>query len=231
MEWTDEAVVLSARAQGETSVLAVLLTRERGRHAGLVRGGRSLRRRGSLEPGTVVRARWRARLPEHLGTLTLEPIHSMGAALFERPARLAALVSACSLLEAGLAEHEPHPGLYQGVVALFAALEEPMWAEAYIRWEVGLLAELGFGLDLTACAVTGEIGDLSHVSPRTGRAVSRAAAAPWADRLLVLPGFLQGQGGGSAEVVAGLALTGHFLERFLPGGLPAARRRLVRAMG
>ncbi len=231
MEWTDEAVVLSARAQGETSARAVLLTRERGRHAGLVRGGRGPRQRGTLEPGTLVRARWRARLPEQLGTLTLEPIRSLGAALFERPDRLATLVSACSLLEAGLAEHEPHPALYQGVLALFLALDQPVWAEAYVQWEVGLLAELGFGLDLGACALTGDTDDLSHVSPRTGRAVSRAAAAPWGDRLLALPGFLHGQGGGPAAVAAGLALTGHFLERSLPGGLPAARRRLAKVIG
>lgn len=220
-------MVLSARAMGEASAVVTLLTEARGRWAGLVRGGRGARQRGLLEPGTLVRARWRARLPEHLGTLTLEPIRSFGAALFEQPGPLAALVSACALLEVGLAEHEPCPRVYQGALALFAALVLPVWAEAYIRWEVGFLAALGFGLDLTACAVTGETDDLSHVSPRTGRAVSRAAAAPWGDRLLVLPGFLQGRGGGGpAEVLAGLALTGHFLERFLPNGLPAARRRL-----
>ena len=178
----------------------------------------------------MVRARWRARVPEHLGTLTLEPIRSFGVALFERPGPLAALVSACALLEAGLAEHEPSPRVYQSGLALFAALELPVWAEAYVRWEVGFLAALGFGLDLTACAVTGETDDLSHVSPRTGRAVSRAAAVPWGDRLLVLPRFLRGQGGGPAEVLAGLALTGYFLERFLPDGVPAARRRLPAAV-
>jgi DNA repair protein RecO (recombination protein O) len=231
MEWTDDAVVLSIRPHGETSVLAKLLTWDRGRHAGLVRGGRGSRQRGGLEPGTLVSARWRGRLSEELGTLTLEPVRSYGAALFDRQDRLAALLSACSLLDAGLPEREPHPGLYQAVLALFSALEEPVWAEAYVRWEVGLLAELGFGLDLTVCAVSGDTGDLSHVSPRTGRAVSRTVAAPWGNRLLALPGFLLGQGGGPTEVVKGLALTGHFLNRYLPDGLPAARRRLAERYG
>jgi DNA repair protein RecO (recombination protein O) len=228
MEWSDDAVVLSARRQGEDSALVMLLTGEHGRHAGLVRGGQNRRRRGVLEPGTLVRARWRARLPDQLGTLALEPTRSLGAALFDLPDRLAALVSACALLEVGLSEREPHPALYQAVLALFEALEQPAWAEAYVRWEVGLLGELGFGLDLSACAVTGDTADLSHVSPRTGRAVSRTVATPWADRLLVLPGFLRGQGGGPADVAAGLALTGHFLDCHLPGGLPEARRRLAR---
>jgi len=152
MEWSDDAVVLSARRQGEASALVMLLTGEHGRHAGLVRGGQNRRRRGVLEPGTLVRARWRARLPDQLGTLALEPTRSLGAALFDLPDRLAALVSACALLEVGLSEREPHPALYQAVLALFEALEQPAWAEAYVRWEVGLLGELGFGLDLSARA-------------------------------------------------------------------------------
>ncbi|MEI6557433.1 MAG: DNA repair protein RecO [Rhodospirillaceae bacterium] len=232
MEWTDQALVLSARAQGESSALVSLLTEARGRHAGLVRGARTAGRRASVEPGTLVCARWRARLPEQLGSLTLEPLRSFGAALLDQPERLAALVSACALVEAGLSEREPHPALYRGLLALFEALEAPAWAEATVRWELGLLAELGFGLDLSRCAVTGAAGDLAAVSPRSGRAVSRAAAAPWGDRLLPLPAFLTGQGGGGPEQVRqGLALTGHFLERHLPGGLPPARRRLAERAG
>jgi DNA repair protein RecO (recombination protein O) len=232
MEWTESAIILSTHPQGETSLRVVVLAAEHGRHAGLVRGGRASPRRGGLEPGTLAAARWRARLPEQLGLFTLEPLRSYGVALFDRPERLAALVSACALVEAGLAERQPHPAVYHGLLALFDTLDRPEWAETTVLWEVGLLAELGYGLDLTRCAVTGSTEALIAVSPRTGRAVSRTAAQPWADRLLPLPGFLTGQGGGGpAEVAAGLALTGHFLERHLPGGLPAARRRLAELAG
>ena len=230
-EWRDQAVVLSARPHGETSAVVCLLTETRGRHAGLVRGGRSPRQRATLEPGTLVSASWRARLPDALGTFALEPLRAYGAAVFERPEPLAALVSACALTEAGLPEREPHPALFHGLIALLDALDQPAWGEATVRWEVGLLAELGFGLDLSRCAVTGGTDDLIAVSPRTGRAVSRGAAEPWADRLLPLPAFLTGRGnGGREEVRQGFALTGHFLERCLEGGLPPARRRLATVM-
>lgn len=233
MDWRDDAIVLSARSQGETSAVASLLTAGRGRHGGLVRGGRSGGARAALEPGTLVQARWRARLPEHLGTLTVEPVRAYGVALLDRPERLAAVVSACALVEAGLPEREPHPALYAALLALFEALEHPAWAEATVRWEVGLLAELGFGLDLERCAVTGERAELVAVSPRSGRAVCRRAAEPWGDRLLPLPGFLTAAGGagGADEVRRGLALTGYFLDRHLPRGLPPARRRLAERYG
>ncbi|MEI8396182.1 MAG: DNA repair protein RecO [Rhodospirillaceae bacterium] len=232
MDWTDEALVLSARPQGETSAVAVLLTATHGRHAGLVRGARSGRGSCALEPGTLTKAHWRARLPEHLGTLTLESHHGYGVALLERPDRLAALVSACALIEAGLPEREPHPALFHAVRTLFEQLDYAAGAEAYVRWEVGLLAELGFGLELSHCAVTGVTEGLTAVSPRSGRAVSHKAAAPWADRLLPLPGFLVGRGGGGeAEVRHGLLLTGYFLDRHLHGGLPAARRRFAERYG
>ena len=238
MEWHDDAVVLSARPQGESAALAVLLTRAHGRHAGLVRGGHGRHRRSVLESGTLVSARWTARLPEHLGALTLEPVRGYGVALLDQPERLAALVSACALVEVGLPEREPHPAIYRSLIALFDVLDQSAWAEATVRWEVGLLAELGFGLDLERCAVTGTISPLVGVSPRSGRAVSQAAAGPWTDRLLILPRFLGGQGtSGSwgsrdqAEVAAGLALTGHFLDRHLPGGLPPARRRFAERYG
>ena len=232
MEWQDDALVLASRPQGESSALAILLTNAHGRHAGLVRGGRSGRQRSTLEPGTQVVARWRARLPDQLGTLTLEPVRSAGAALFNHPRQLATLVSACALVADGLQDRDPHPTLYQSLLALFTALEQPAWAEAYVRWEVGLLAELGFGLELSACTVTGATTDLRYVSPRTGRAVSQTAAGPWGNRLLALPGFLIGTGsGGDQEVAAGLALTGHFLENHLPRGLPGPRRRLAAMIG
>lgn len=229
MEWSDQGIVLSARAHGESSAVATLLTRERGRHAGLVHGGRSGRHRGALEPGTLVAARWRGRLAEHLGTLAVEPVHGYAAALLDEPLRLAALAAACAVAEAALPERHPYPALFDGTLALFGLLDTPAWAEAYVRWEVGLLGELGFGLDLERCAVTGTNDYLAWVSPRSGRAVSAAAGEPYRDRLLPLPAFLTGRGGGGGEEVrAGLALTGHFLERHvLHGPPPPARLRLL----
>jgi len=233
MEWTDEGIVLSARPHGEAAAVATLLAREHGRHAGLVMGGRSSRQRGHMEPGTVVAVRWRGRLADHLGTYTLEPLRGYAAGLLDDPPRLAALTAACALVEAALPEREPHPGLFDGLCALLDVLDTaPAWAEAYVRWEVGLLAELGFGLALERCAVKGDLTGandyLAYVSPRTGRAVSVSAAEPYRDRLLPLPGFLIGRGlGGSEEVAAGLRLTGHFLERHvLNAPLPPARERL-----
>ncbi|HYG90251.1 MAG TPA: DNA repair protein RecO [Azospirillum sp.] len=234
MEWTDQGIVLSGRPHGEAAAIVTLLTREHGRHAGLVMGGRSKSQRGHIEPGTVVAARWRGRLAEHLGNYVLEPVRGYAAGVLDDPPRLAALTAACALVEAALPEHEPHSALYDGLCALLEVLDiAPAWAEAYVRWEVGLLAELGFGLDLERCAVTGTVGGvndyLAFVSPRTGRAVSVSAGEPYRDRLLPLPGFLIGRGvGGTEEVAAGLRLTGYFLERHLLNApLPPARERLV----
>lgn len=228
MEWSDQGVVLSARPHGETSAVVTLLTRDHGRHAGMVMGGRSSRTRAALEPGTLVSARWRGRLPEHLGNLTLEVVQGYSAAFLDDPMRLATLTAACALAEAALPEHQPHPALFDGLLALFGLLGGDAWAESYVRWEVGLLAELGFGLDLDRCAVTGANDYLAYVSPRTGRAVSASAGEPYRDRLLPLPGFLIGLGGGGPRAVEeGLRLTGHFLERHLLNGpLPPARLRL-----
>ena len=228
MEWSDQGIVLSARPHGEGSAVATLLTREHGRHAGLVMGGRSTRQRGTLEPGTLVAARWRARLAEHLGNYTLEPVHGYAAGFLDEPLKLAALASACALVETALPEHEAHATLFDGMLALFGLLDTTAWAESYVRWEVGFLAELGFGLNLDRCAVTGTNDYLAYVSPRTGRAVSASVGEPYRDKLLRLPGFLIGMGGGGPqEVQEGLRLTGHFLERHvLNGPLPPARERL-----
>ena len=228
MDWSDQGIVLSARPQGEGSAVATLLTRGHGRHAGMVMGGRSARQRGTLEPGTLVHVRWRGRLPEHLGHFTLEPVKGYAANFFDDAQALAALISACALVEAALPEREAHPALFDGLLALFELLESPAWAESYVRWEIGLLAELGFGLDLDRCAVTGANDYLAYVSPRTGRAVSASVGEPYRDKLLRLPGFLIGLGGGGPqEVREGLRLTGHFLERHvLNGPLPPARARL-----
>lgn len=232
MEWTDDAIVLSQRPHGEAAAVATLLTRGRGRHAGLVQGARSGRQRGVLEPGNQVAARWRARLPEHLGTYSLEALHSTAAGLLDDPPRLAALVSACAVCEAALPEREPHPAVYDGLRTLLSMLDGPFWDAAYVRWELSLLGELGFGLDLSRCAATGINDQLAYVSPRTGRAVSLSAGEAYKDRLLPLPGFLLGRGdAGPAQVLEGLDLSGHFLERTALAaggtGLPAARSRFV----
>ena len=232
IEWSDDGIVLSARPHGESSSVVVLLTRAHGRHAGLVRGGQGRKARGLYEPGNRVRATWRARLAEHLGGFTCELLANAVADLLDRPERLAALAAAAAVCDKALPEREPHPGAYLGLLALIEALGGDHWAEAYVAWEVALLADLGFGLDLTRCAAGGDNDQLAYVSPRTGRAVSLAAAEPYRDRLLALPGFLIGRGaGGPAEVAQGLALTGHFLERQVFGPqdrpLPAARQRLA----
>jgi DNA repair protein RecO (recombination protein O) len=232
MDWTDVGVVLSSRPYGENNALAVLLTRAHGRCAGMLPGGQGMRRRALVEPGTVVHAHWRGRTAEQLGTWGLEAENGVAARFLHDPGRLAALASACALCDVCLPDREPHPALHDGLLALFDLLDGPVWAEACVRWEVGLLAELGFALDLSACAVTGADAAndyLSHVSPRSGRAVSASAAEPYLDKLLPLPGFLVGRGvGGADEAAAGLRLTGYFLERCaLHGPLPPARVRLA----
>lgn len=238
MDFTDDAILLSTCRHGETAALAMLLTRDHGRHGGLVRGGGGRRWAPLLQPGAEFRATWRGRLAEHLGTWSLEPGRGHAAAVLEDAGRLSALTAACALAEAAVPEREPHPALYQGLRVLLGALEgvaDPLeWGQLYVRWELGLLQELGYGLDLARCAVTGATEGLTHVSPKTGRAVCAAAAAAYADRLLVLPRFLGGLTGGNdphGALRAGLALTGHFLrgQVFAPQRLqpPAARGRLV----
>lgn len=234
MEWTDDAIILSLRQHGESSAVVSLLTRDHGRQAGLVRGARSRRARGFLQPGSGIRAIWRARLADHLGTITWEPGVQRTTDLLEHPARLAALASACAVADAALPEREPQAAVFAGMLALLASLaDDAVWPSAAVKWELGLLQALGYGLDLSACAATGSRDDLVYVSPRSGRAVSRAAGAPYHDRLLALPPFLLAPGatGTAAEAVAGLALTGYFLERNVfrmrGRGLPAARLRLL----
>lgn len=231
MRWEDEAIVLSARPHGETAAIVQLLTAGHGRHAGLVRAGQSARQRGIYQPGNRVAAHWSGRLAEHLGTFECELVASYAARLLDDSDRLAALTAATSVCEGALPEREPHPACYEGLLALLEALEGEHWAEVYVRWELALLAELGFGLDLTACAAGGDNDQLAYVSPRSGRAVSLSAGEPYREKLIPLPGFLVGRGEGGPKAVAeGLALTGFFLERHLfhphDKQLPAARRRL-----
>lgn len=236
MEWRDTGFVLSARRHGESAVIAELLTSEHGRHAGLVRGGQSPRRRALLQLGNEVAASWRGRLPEHLGTFECELVAPHAARFLDDPDRLAALSAATALLLAALPEREPHPDLHASFGGLLAMLDSPAgWMPAYVAWECGLLAALGFGLDLGRCAVTGTNQDLVYVSPRTGRAVSRDSGAPYHDKLLPLPGFLWRDAPAAPDdIVAGLVLTRHFLLHHLlePQGarLPEARERLLERM-
>jgi DNA repair protein RecO (recombination protein O) len=236
MEWRDTGFVLAARRHGESSVVVELLTREHGRHAGLVRGGQSPRRRALLQPGNLVEANWRGRLPEHLGNVECELVRAHAARFLDDPERLAGLAAATALISVALPEREPHSDVYTSFAALVGMLDsEPDWPLRYVAWECELLAALGFGLDLSRCAVTGEATELAYVSPRTGRAVSRTAGAAYKDKLLPLPGFLWRDAPASRpEIVAGLVLTGYFLDRHLlqPQGrtLPEARERLADRM-
>ena len=237
MDWTDDGIVLSARKHGETSVIATLLTRAHGRHLGLVRGGAGKKARGIYQPGNRVTARWRARLAEHLGTFSCEISNAFAARVLKDRLRLAGLSAACAVAEASLPERQPYPAVFDALLALLGVLEaedgDRHWPSAYVKWELGLLGEIGFGLDLSACAATGQNDQLAYVSPKSGRAVSLAAGEPYKDALLPLPGFLlrRGAWGEPDEVAQGLKLTGYFLERnvFNPAdrSLPPARNRLA----
>lgn len=221
--------------------MVTLLTREHGRHAGLVRGGGGKRGSALYQAGNLLSAHWRGRLPEHLGTFTTEMVQSFAARAMDDPLRLSGIAAACALLETALPEREPHTPLFEATLDLLRTVDRApdavQWGAAYVRWECQCLAEMGFGLDLERCAVTGERGPLApgglaYVSPRTGRAVSRAAGADYAERLLALPAFLGGAAVATAgDVVEGLRLTGHFLERHVLAPhdrrVPPARARFV----
>lgn len=237
MEWRDEGVLLAVRPHGEAAAIIEVFTAGHGRHAGVVRGGASRRMAPLLQPGAQLDLVWRARLEDHIGAFTAEPLRSRAAILSDRRA-LAALNATCALLRLALPEREPHPGLWADTVALLDAVDQGGdWPLRYLRWEVRLLEDLGFGLDLSACAVTGATRGLRYVSPRTGRAVSDAGAGDWADRLLPLPACMTGDAPPAAgDIAQGLALTGHFLLRelapLLSGRpLPDARARLAKVIG
>jgi DNA repair protein RecO (recombination protein O) len=232
MEWRDEGVLLSMRPHGETSAIIEVLTAAHGRHAGVVRGGASRKMAATLQPGTQLAVVWRARLDDHIGSFTVEPLRSRAHVLGDRLA-LAGLLSVCALLRAALPEREPHPALWAETLPMMDALGAEGWTARYLGWELRLLEELGFGLDLTACAVTGVTEGLAYVSPKSGRAVSAKGAGEWVDRLLPLPEGLAGTGPMTDEaLVQGLRLTGFFLDRGLAPvlqgrPLPEARARLV----
>ena len=236
IEWSGEGVLLSVRRQGEAHAIIEVLTGSHGLHAGLVRGGGSRRTAPLLQPGAQLALTWRARLEDHLGAFVVEPIRSRAAQVMGDRLALPALGAVCALLVFSLPERAPHPRLSAATEALLDMLgTDPAWPPAYLGWERLLLEETGFGLDLSACAVTGAADGLAYVSPRTGRAVSRGAAGAYADRLLPLPAVLAGGEGGLADVLDGLRVTGHFLETHLAPALgdrpvPAARARLVSAL-
>jgi DNA repair protein RecO (recombination protein O) len=233
MDWCDEGIVLSTRALGEANAIVELLTRAHGRHLGLVRGGRSRRVRPTLQPGNVVSVTWRARLSEHLGSFTIELSEARAALILDDERALSALGSLASLAKL-LPERDSHPQLYLTALQILRAFDDAaLWPALLVHWEMMLLQDLGFGIDLSECAATGSETDLAYVSPRSGRALSREAGAPYGGRLLALPRFLVDDEARVtvADIEAGFALTGYFLERDVlePHGMamPQARERLL----
>lgn len=237
MEWRDEGFVLSCRRHGETAAILDVFTERHGRHAGVVRGGASRKVAPGLQPGNQLDLTWRARLEDHIGAFVVEPIRSRAGALMVDRLALSGLNAVSALLAFALPEREAHPDLYRQSVALLDMLSTtPVWPLAYVRWELALLEELGFALDLSVCAATGSTEDLAYVSPRTGRAVSRTGAGVWANRLLPLSPSLTGDSRGSRnDVLSGLQVTGHFLSTGVASSLgekplPPARDALIKAL-
>src|SRR6516162_2509032 len=230
MQWSDEGIVLGSRRHGEANAILELMTREHGRHLGLVRGGAGSRLRPVLQAGNRVSALWQARLDEHLGHYTVEALNARAAAFLSIPHALYGLTHLASLCRL-LPERDPHPGIHAALAELLDILPEPHRAGAsLVVFELQLLSELGFGLDLTTCAASGETADLIYVSPRSGRAVSARAGEPWKDKLLPLPRFLRdvsADAKSSEDIVAGFALTGFFLSRHVlePRGVQFAEAR------
>ncbi len=235
MEFEDDAYVLSARVRGETGAIVELLTAHHGKWAAHVAGGASRRMKPFLQAGARTIVHYRARVSDQLGSAQLEPVGEGPAALFDDPMALAGLSAAAAVAAAALPEREPHPGAFLAFEALSSALLMPdIWPAVFVRFEAGLLQDLGFGLDLSQCAATGSNDRLIYVSPRTGRAVSASAGEPYRDKLLTLPAFLTRTRSGHVsddDVRSGFALTGHFLETrvLLPRGqsLPQPRERLL----
>jgi DNA repair protein RecO (recombination protein O) len=234
MEWFDQGIVLSARKHGESSAIVTLMTPTCGVHAGLVRGGAGKRKRGDFQPGNRVQAHWRGRLAEHLGSYSCELLQAHAAVLMDDPDALACLSSVLAMCESTLPEREPHPSIFEGLSVVLNSLESEGWPSVYVKWELGLLAELGFGLDFSCCAASGVTENLIYVSPKSGRAVSAEEGQIYKSKMLALPPFLltQGVAGAASEIIDGLVLTGYFLERHVFGHLrsktlPAARHRLL----
>jgi len=233
MDWAGVGYILSVRKHGETSAIIDVLTRDHGRHAGLVRGGVGRKLRPVLQPGNKVQLQWRARLSEHLGYFTVEALSAKSAEIMDDRLSLSGLNAVCAIARETLPEREAHPRVYDAFEVLLANLHDPdIWPALYVQWEAGLLRAMGYGLDLGSCAATGSNDNLTHVSPRSGRAVSASAAEPYKDKLYALPSFMLGQPVvTSQDVTNGLALTGYFLETRVQWSvnkpMPEARERMV----
>jgi len=234
MHWSEEGVVLGVRRQGEVNAVLELFTREHGRHLGLVRGGRGRRLRPVLQTGNLISAHWRARLPEHLGAFTVEALEMNAARLMDDAFKLAGLTTMAAHSRL-LPEREPHERLYNAFRIVLAQIDnDQVWPALLVRWELGLLEELGFGLDLSACAATGSRNNLIYVSPKSGKAVSESAGQPYKDKLLSLPEFMKGASSKDPDpetILAGLRMTSFFLEKhvFGPRGsqMPETRERIT----
>ena len=233
MDWQSEGYIVSTRKHGESSAIIDVLTPDYGRHAGLVRGGSSRRLRPIIEIGNKVQVQWRARLSEHLGNFVVEPIELHAATLMHDRTSLVGLSAVCAMAKTVLPERQAFPQVYAAFDVLMQNFQDvDIWPALYVRWEMGVLAALGYGLDLSTCAATGGNDNLTHVSPRTGRAVCASAAEPYLDKLLPLPPFMRGERTLSSEdIVDGLRLTGYFLETRVQWGinqtLPEARAVMV----
>jgi DNA repair protein RecO (recombination protein O) len=232
MDWRDSTILLSTRPHGESSAVATVFGQSQGRHAGMVHGGQGRQKKGLLLPGNILLADWRGRTSDQLGTFSFELLRPVGAGWLQDGQVLALLTSAMALLDISLPDRNPYPALYDRTVQLLLTEDPADWPHQMILWEMDLLADLGFGLNLSCCAVTGAAEDLAYVSPRTGCAVTAAAGHGYRDRLLRLPPFLiTGEVPGDADLLLGLKLTGYFLERHLLAPLsrplPAARQRVL----
>jgi DNA repair protein RecO (recombination protein O) len=237
MQWTDEGIVIGVKHHGETSAVVELMTREHGRHLGLVRGGFGSRMKPILQTGNTLSASWRARLDEHLGHYTVEPVNLRAANFFAAPHAIYGVNHLAALMRL-LPERDPHSGLYAEFDGILEHLgDASVAAPMVVRFELQLLSELGFGLDLEQCASTGVRADLIFVSPKSGRAVSRAAGEPWADKMLRLPSFLRYRDTApdGRDLADGFALTGFFLARHVmePRGLALGdeRAHFIAALG
>jgi len=230
MQWQDNAIILGVKRHGETSVVVEVMTRSRGRHMGMVRGGRSRSMQPVLQAGNLVEATWRARLHEHLGEFRMEPVTLRAARLMETATAVYGIQAMAALLRL-LPERDPHPHLYDALDVILENLQNPADAgELFVRFELAVLNDLGFGLDLTECAATGVREDLAFVSPKSGRAVCRAAGLPWADKMLTLPPFLTSGAMVAADgdsLSEAFRLTGFFLHRHVyePRGIQVAAAR------
>ncbi len=237
MQWTDEGIVLGVRRHGEASAILELMTREHGRHLGMVRGGFGTRMKPILQTGNSVSANWRARLDDHLGNYTVEGMRLRASSFFGASHAIYGVTHLAALMRL-LPERDPHADLYSVFEGILDRLDDPVAVAPMVaRFEMQMLSELGFGLDLEQCVATGDTADLIYVSPKSGRAVSRGAGAPYADRMLRLPGFFGDVNAvpAAGDLADGFALTGFFLSRHVlePRGMKLSdeRSHFIAALG